>query len=48
MLVAQGKLVELVETENAAAVMGINTPQELATAERIMGVASAHGARPGA
>jgi UDP-N-acetylglucosamine diphosphorylase/glucosamine-1-phosphate N-acetyltransferase len=48
MLVAQGKLVELVETEDAAAVMGINTPQELATAERIMGVASAHGARPGA
>ncbi len=36
MLVAAGKAVELVVTDDAAAVMGINTPKELAEAERLM------------
>jgi bifunctional UDP-N-acetylglucosamine pyrophosphorylase / glucosamine-1-phosphate N-acetyltransferase len=36
MLVAAGKPVELVVTADAGAVMGINTPQDLAEAERLM------------
>jgi UDP-N-acetylglucosamine diphosphorylase/glucosamine-1-phosphate N-acetyltransferase len=36
MLVGDGKLVELVETDDAAAVMGINTPDELLEAERVI------------
>lgn len=35
MLVGEGKPVELVVTTDAAAVMGVNTPQELAEAERL-------------
>jgi UDP-N-acetylglucosamine diphosphorylase/glucosamine-1-phosphate N-acetyltransferase len=36
MLVAAGKPVELVVTDDAGVVMGINTPQELAEAERLL------------
>ncbi len=35
MLVASGKPVELVVTEDPGAVMGVNTPQDLAEAERV-------------
>jgi tRNA(Ile)-lysidine synthase len=35
MLVAEGKLVELVTTEDVASVLGVNTPADLATAERL-------------
>ena len=44
MLVAEGRTVELVVTSDVASVLGVNTPADLATAERLRSERLAAGA----